>query len=756
MKFSTRLVTLILLAFCSITQSVAVEADLELSLDAIGEKPVETAASVPHDEIRGEGSEGNEEEEATSPPEPLTIENFDSTLSEGMHFVEFFSPYCHHCKALAPIWHEFQKSFKQEGEQLGVQIHQVDCIASGDLCGRESIRFYPALKLYTANEAGTGGEVIAQFTKAEGRTVEGFSEFVRDRVAELQSEIAMSPSDLKQLHVTNNVDIVETSELLNIIGGKEDKPYLLSFWPSTDEQLNQKTFQNDPKENKLYSESSSCLEFRNVWNNVVRGLPNELKKKEIGLGYVNCQSNEMICTALGLENLVHGDTTATPTIFAFLPSDQGGNKIKFKDRTATSKIITKWTKRLLSIYRFEDTDVTSLKKKMKLLNKLPNDATNVETEPEEIISFVYLYNEETYFDEDDILLKHLIQPIMDMRTNVHLFKSSDLKFLDLLKRQEQALVGYINDGTAEIDEKYEFDEIMYTARTLSTFPMLICLKSNSLTSTVFQSFGTRDIRDYAHVMNFIKINSQPVQQELNTYTQPAVFPNAFDSTTNSKTEKVLIVLDDPTKSKKVTFTISYIHHSFNYFRTLTQFKKLSDARELKRLAVADLKASDAEQSDIVVALRKKIPKVFKFQEHNLNIVYLDLSKLEYFSKVLKWDRLNLKNYKKGDVIIVSKFGNQYWDRDSEGDKLEIENKKAIIETLKLTITGGSTGKALRSNLTFTNVLLGLVVIIAFYLLLSCCRRTRLLRIFSRSRKNKGGLLDPESGFNSGNSGDKVD
>lgn len=48
-------------------------------------------------------------------PEPLTMETFDDFTSQHITFVEFFSPYCHHCQALAPKWEQaFRETYEQQ------------------------------------------------------------------------------------------------------------------------------------------------------------------------------------------------------------------------------------------------------------------------------------------------------------------------------------------------------------------------------------------------------------------------------------------------------------------------------------------------------------------------------------------------------------------------------------------------------------------------------------------------------------------
>ncbi|KAJ6460834.1 thioredoxin-like protein [Mycena vitilis] len=75
---------------------------------------------------------------------PLTQDNFNSTISQGVWFLEHFSPYSAHCRALAPTWETLASQ-----SIGGVQLARVDCSISGDLCQTNSVIGYPQLNLYS-------------------------------------------------------------------------------------------------------------------------------------------------------------------------------------------------------------------------------------------------------------------------------------------------------------------------------------------------------------------------------------------------------------------------------------------------------------------------------------------------------------------------------------------------------------------------------------------------------------------------------
>ena len=74
-------------------------------------------------------------------PPTLSMKEFDKLTREKLVLVEFFSPYCHHCKEFAPTWKETYIKFVTEYPDLNIEMKQVNCIESGDLCEREHIDF---------------------------------------------------------------------------------------------------------------------------------------------------------------------------------------------------------------------------------------------------------------------------------------------------------------------------------------------------------------------------------------------------------------------------------------------------------------------------------------------------------------------------------------------------------------------------------------------------------------------------------------
>jgi len=87
----------------------------------------------------------NADVEAGSATPNLTPDEFKAM--KGTYFVKFFSPYCGHCKQLAPKW---DAAYREVGaaDTKGFKWANVDCIQFSDFCAENAISGYPTLRVY--------------------------------------------------------------------------------------------------------------------------------------------------------------------------------------------------------------------------------------------------------------------------------------------------------------------------------------------------------------------------------------------------------------------------------------------------------------------------------------------------------------------------------------------------------------------------------------------------------------------------------
>jgi protein disulfide isomerase len=76
----------------------------------------------------------------------LTDETFPAFIAENdFSFVEFYAPWCGHCKSLAPVYIEVAKTLKENS--ANVVLAKVDCTQAKQICAE--VQGYPTIKLFS-------------------------------------------------------------------------------------------------------------------------------------------------------------------------------------------------------------------------------------------------------------------------------------------------------------------------------------------------------------------------------------------------------------------------------------------------------------------------------------------------------------------------------------------------------------------------------------------------------------------------------
>jgi len=118
----------------------------------------------------------------------LTAATFDSTVDNTPSFVEFYAPWCGHCKHLAPEYEIVGQTFSRF--QSSVVIAKVDCDAEGGLCSKHGIQGFPTLKFFNKGDV--------QNYEGE-RTAEGIISFINE-ITGLRAKIPKAPSKVVDLN----------------------------------------------------------------------------------------------------------------------------------------------------------------------------------------------------------------------------------------------------------------------------------------------------------------------------------------------------------------------------------------------------------------------------------------------------------------------------------------------------------------------------------------------------------------------------
>ncbi|CAE6471161.1 hypothetical protein ACGC1H_001002 [Rhizoctonia solani] len=136
--------------------------------------------------------------------EHLTQADFETSISKGLWLVEFYSPYCPHCKRFAPTWDKVAKEKAPLEGISGFTMAQVNCIAQGDLCNSSGVEGYPTVMLYR------DGKKIEEYSGDRSR--DNLSSWIDKRVADYaQSSISEPRSISSATHLNPDGQVLVLS-----------------------------------------------------------------------------------------------------------------------------------------------------------------------------------------------------------------------------------------------------------------------------------------------------------------------------------------------------------------------------------------------------------------------------------------------------------------------------------------------------------------------------------------------------------------
>lgn len=104
----------------------------------------------------------------------LTTDNFETFIKENDKvLVEFYAPWCGHCKALAPEYEKAAQAIDADAD-ISAKLAKVDATVEKDLATKYGVKGFPTLKYFT-------GDVDTPDDYSGGRTEPTIIQWLRTR-----------------------------------------------------------------------------------------------------------------------------------------------------------------------------------------------------------------------------------------------------------------------------------------------------------------------------------------------------------------------------------------------------------------------------------------------------------------------------------------------------------------------------------------------------------------------------------------------
>ncbi|XP_071032064.1 protein disulfide-isomerase A2-like [Oncorhynchus clarkii lewisi] len=189
--------------FCVVLVAVVLVLHVSQTETAEDTSPEQTDAA--EQETEPEKKEKTTEIEEEKDVMVLHINNFQRALSENKFLlVEFYAPWCGHCRQLEPVYAEAAgvlKGERKEGESEGYRLAKVDAAEEKELAEEFDVGSFPTIKLFTNGDRNNPIDFTGK------RTVQGIVQWLKRRSG--PSAVVLETTDAASEHISlHNVTVL--------------------------------------------------------------------------------------------------------------------------------------------------------------------------------------------------------------------------------------------------------------------------------------------------------------------------------------------------------------------------------------------------------------------------------------------------------------------------------------------------------------------------------------------------------------------
>jgi len=563
------------------------------------------------------------------PPQEIAGDDLDETIKSGYWMVEFFSPYCGHCKHFAPTWQTMYEFYytddpvpQSEGTEddlngftkyYDFHFAKVDCVANGDACAAASIGSFPTVVLFKDGvkvSTNTGAQSLAFMSAWVEETLETIKPGSRIKGGPKLPAVGdhavdktlPEPAALEK----TSTSVAATSTKSTIKATKVAKPVPNAAGKSQD--LTAESFQrlvtmtHDPWFIKFYAPwCPHCQHLAPNWQGMARKM-----EGQVNIGEVNCDIEKRLCRDVKVKGY--------PTILFF----RGGERIEYDGLRGLGDLIL-FAQRTMAVEEGVR-DVTA--------------AEFEELEEKEEVIFLYCYDQATT-SEDFTALERLV---MSLIGHAKLVKSSD----------------------PALSQRFK----------ISTWPRLLVSRDGK--PSYYEALSPQTMRDYRRVLDWMQSVWLPIVPELTA-------SNAREIMDNKLVVLGILSRDRPeefasAKREIKNAALEWIDKQTQQFQLARQ--ELRDAKQLR--------IEEAEDRNNERALRNA---------KGIRINMADIERKEVgFAWVdgVFWERWIRTTYgisiRDGERVVINDEANKrYWDNTVTGNSI-VPSRTSILETLSRVVS----------------------------------------------------------------------
>lgn len=545
--------------------------------------------------------------------------NIDETIKSGYWLVEFFSPYCHHCKQFAPTWqtnYEFYYTSEPVPQTPGsgeshddmnsftryydFKFAKVDCVANGDACNDKKIGSFPTVVLFK-DGVEVDKEVGAQNIEALSKRVEKVLETIRPG-SRPQGGPKLPKAGDKSVEVT--APTVPTAAPTSKATAKvSKKPKAIPNQAGKSVALNPETFRanvtntGEPWFVKFYAPwCHHCQAMAPNWQGMARQMENKLN-----IGEVNCEVEKSLCKDMKVRSY--------PTILYF----RKGERIEYDGLRGLGDLMSFASKAVAAAEGVVDVTASSFE----------------ELEQKEEVIFLYFYDQATT-SEDFMALERLVLNLVG--------------HAKLVKTKDPAL-----------SERFK----------ISTWPRLLVSRDGK--ASYYNGLSPREMRDARRVLDWMQTVWLPIVPEVTAGNAREVMDGKL---------VVLAILNRERKEEFLSAKREIKNAALEWIDKQTQAFQLErqELRDAKQLRIEE--AEDRNDQRALRAAKQIRINMDDIERREVGFAWVDGVFWERWVKTT----FGVSVLEGEKVVVNDERNHRYWDVTMTGNPI-VPSRTSILETL---------------------------------------------------------------------------